>query len=668
MKLNEHIQWWNHASVRIMDIRRGRLPAGSALPYYQLPSSAFLYAAQGQAQVQLDELQTTLRRNQLVHGGRGAILAVRADEAFEYFLVLYKAVLMLPQSNRVISLLEQENPARLQYSFSPAYTHPLLDRLERMYIEWLTADPLQHLYVRSLFLQFVHEVLVQMKQQGLVPVQPDLLAQALRYMREHYREPITLDTLAEQFDCSVSYLSKLFKSRMQAGPIRVLTQIRMERAAHDLLYSGYTVQEIAERTGYPDAHTFSRNFKKQYGCPPVQFRMNMDAELLVQGSPVVHPITALVAHNSKCYSIQSSENYYHLQRKGGLPVMRGTKTASMATAVLLLCVTLLLSACSGSGAGTSANNGAAGNKAPSSLSTAIPGGETAAPGSNTGSTAAATKVYTDGKGEVTIPVNPQRIIDLTGSAIGNLLVLGVKPVAASDDSLKNPFHAGQLDDIVNIGAEPNAEAILKLDPDLILTFDYIEEAQYEQLVQIAPVVRLKYGGGTPQDLLLEFGKITGKEAEAQQWIDGWNDRIAEVKPKITEVVGDQTVSILQPYAKGIYAWGNKGGRGGEILYGDLGLKAPEIIRTTLIDGEGFGGNLSLELLPEYAGDYIFTSNWGWDDGDANVVYGSKDWKSLPAVKNNRVYFIDEKGSYYNDPISLEAQLKFIVESFLGTGQ
>lgn len=234
--------------------------------------------------------------------------------------------------------------------------------------------------------------------------------------------------------------------------------------------------------------------------------------------------------------------------------------------------------------------------------------------------------------------------------------------------MKNPFHAGQLDDIVNIGAEPNAEAILKLDPDLILTFDYIEEAQYEQLVQIAPVVRLKYGGGTPQDLLLEFGKITGKEAEAQQWIDGWNDRIAEVKPKITEVVGDQTVSILQPYAKGIYAWGNKGGRGGEILYGDLGLKAPEIIRTTLIDGEGFGGNLSLELLPEYAGDYIFTSNWGWDDGDANVVYGSKVWKSLPAVKNNRVYFIDEKGSYYNDPISLEAQLKFIVESFLGTGQ
>jgi len=125
------------------------------------------------------------------------------------------------------------------------------------------------------------------------------------------------------------------------------------------------------------------------------------------------------------------------------------------------------------------------------------------------------------------------------------------------------------------------------------------------------------------------------------------------------------VSILQPHAKGIFAWGDKGGRGGEILHGDLGLKAPAIIQEKLIDGDEFGADLTLELLPEYAGDYIFTSNWGWDDGNADVVYESKLWKTLPAVKNNQVYFINEKGSYYNDPISLEAQLDFIVESFLG---
>lgn len=660
MNLHDHMKWWSHASVKIMDIRCGRLEAGAELQPYRLPSSAFLYAARGQARVQLDELQITLGRNQLVHGGRGAVLAVEAEEAFEYFLVLYKAMLMLPRSSPVLKQLDQENPSGHQFSFVSSYPLALLPRLEQMYTGWLTADPLQHIYVRSLFLQFIHELLWQMKQQGVTPVQPDLLAQVLRYMEEHYREQLTLDILAERFDCSVSFLSKLFKSRLQAGPIRVLTRIRMDKAAQDLLHTELSLQEIAERAGYPDAHTFSRNFKKHFGLPPVQFKLKFRSENGVLELPATHPRTALVAPDHGCYSNPRDENHYHSYLKGGLPVLKRTRGATVATAALLLCVTLLLSACSG--AATPANGIA--NSRASAQPTTGASPETAGSSTDAGQAAATTKIYRDSKGEVTIPANPQRIIDLTGSAIGNLLVLGVKPVAAADDSLKNPFHEGWLDDIVNIGKEPNAEAILKLEPDLILTFDYIEDAQYEQLTKIAPVVRLKYGGGTPQDLLLEFGKITGKEAEAQQWIDGWNAKIAEVKPKITEVVGDKTVSILQPYAKGIYAWGDKGGRGGEILYGDLGLKAPEIIRTTLIDGEGFGGDLSLELLPEYAGDYIFTSNWGWDDGDANVVYDSEVWKSLPAVKNHQVYFIDEKGSFYNDPISLEAQLEFITQSLL----
>ncbi|MNO34537.1 Iron(3+)-hydroxamate-binding protein FhuD precursor [compost metagenome] len=661
MKLDDHIKLWNHASIKVLDIRSRRLEPGAEIPLYRLPASAFVYAYQGHACVKMDDMRLTLSRNQMLHGGRGAVLHIKAEESFEYFLVLYRAVLLLPSSGKLLQQLEQDDPFKYQYSFDPLYPLPLLSKLEQMYGDWMTFDPLHSLHARSLFLQFIHELLWQMQRKGLEPVQPDLLAQVLRYMQEYYMEPITLEALAGQFDCSVSFLSKLFKSRMNEGPIRVLTQIRLEASVNLLRYSDISLQEVAEQVGYPDAHTLSRNFKKQYGMPPSQYKMQFGGEGLVPESPVFHPKSALVADNSRCYSIKGNENYYHLRKRGGLLVKRGTKPASV-TAALLLCFTLLISACSNT-AGP-ANNSTGGNGT-QAASTANQEAGTAKESPNASNAAAATKTYMDSKGEVTIPVNPKRIIDLTGSAIGNLLVLDVKPIAAAEDSLQNPFHAGRLDNIINIGVEPNPEAILELDPDLIITFDYIEESQYEQLAQIAPVVRLKYGAGTPQDLLLEFGKITGKEAEAQQWIEEWNAKIAEVKPQIAKVVGDKTVSILQPYAKGIYAWGDKGGRGGEILYRDLGLKAPDIIQKKLIDGEEFGGNLSLELLPEYAGDYIFTSNWGWDDGDANVVYGSNIWKSLPAVKNNQVYFIDEKGSYYNDPISLEAQLKFIVKSFLG---
>ncbi|WP_267879668.1 ABC transporter substrate-binding protein [Caldalkalibacillus mannanilyticus] len=67
-------------------------------------------------------------------------------------------------------------------------------------------------------------------------------------------------------------------------------------------------------------------------------------------------------------------------------------------------------------------------------------------------------------------------------------------------------------------------------------------------------------------------------------------------------------------------------------------------------------------MPEYAGDYIFTSAWSGDDSDPEVVYSSTIWQGLPAVKNHRVFKLDPQSSFYNDPVSLEAQLEFFVTS------
>lgn len=659
MRLNDHIALWNHASIKVWDIRYGVLESGAGLQGYLLPSSTFLYVKSGHAQVRLDDSLHGMRRNHVLHGGRGACLTILAEEPFEYYLILYKAVLMLPTSRRLKQQMESDNPFQSQYSFIPLYPLPLLDKLERMHQGWMKENTLDSFHARTLFYQFIHELLWQMQRQGIHPVDPDLMAQVLRYMQDHYMEPLTLEMLAELFDCSVSYLTKLFKHRMNKSPIRFLTRIRMEASVNDLVHTDLSLQEIAERAGYPDAHTFSRSFKKSYGMPPAQFRSRHKDGGPVLDLPMLRMKSALDAANSGCYIVNGYENDYHLRIQGGFSVKKVSKSTSIATAALLLCITLLIGACSN---GTNSVNTNGSGNGTSAAGTSQEGATEAPKPTNA---AATTKTYTDSKGTVTIPSDPKRIIDLTGSAIGNLLALGVTPVAATQDALQNPYLDGRLDDVINIGEEPNIEAILDLDPDLIIAFDYIEETQYESLVQIAPVVRLKYGGGTPADLLLEFGKITSREDLAQDWIEKWNTKIAEVKPKIVEVVGDKTVSILQPFAKGIYAWGNKGGRGGEIIHGDLGLKAPPIIQEKLIEGEEFGAALTLELLPEYAGDYIFTSNWGWDDGNPDVVYGSKLWESLPAVKNNQVYFIDAKGSYFNDPISLEAQLEFIVESFLG---
>jgi iron complex transport system substrate-binding protein len=164
--------------------------------------------------------------------------------------------------------------------------------------------------------------------------------------------------------------------------------------------------------------------------------------------------------------------------------------------------------------------------------------------------------------------------------------------------------------------------------------------------------------------MLELGKLTNREDAAKAWVTNWEAQISEWKPKVEAAVGDRTVSILNPYAKGLYVFGHNYGRGGEILYGEFGLKAPTKAQAEAIDsGTGFA-SISMEVLPEYAGDIIFTSPWSGDTSDSEVVYSNTLWENLPAVKEGHVFQLDNTSDTYNDPITLEGQLKFITDSLL----
>lgn len=267
--------------------------------------------------------------------------------------------------------------------------------------------------------------------------------------------------------------------------------------------------------------------------------------------------------------------------------------------------------------------------------------------------------YKADNGEINVPKDPKRAVVIADSYTGDFLALGLKPIGTTQGALENPYFKGKMDGIENIGDGTSIEKILSLKPDLIIA--YTTTTDLDKLEKIAPTVAIEYGKLNYKDQLREFGKMTGREAQAEEWITNWEKKIAEVKPKVEAAVGDKTVSIIQPYSKGIYVFGEFYARGGEIIYGEFHLKAPKAVQKEAIDsGIGFA-NVSLETLPDFAGDYIFTSAWSGDDADPNIVYDNKVWQALPAVKNGKVFMIDRKGSLYNDPISLEKQLDYIVE-------
>ena len=70
----------------------------------------------------------------------------------------------------------------------------------------------------------------------------------------------------------VEALARSFK-KYQGEPIgRFITNIRVREAAHLLIHTDRTIDDIAEATGFPNRAYLSRVFKKITGESPGEFR------------------------------------------------------------------------------------------------------------------------------------------------------------------------------------------------------------------------------------------------------------------------------------------------------------------------------------------------------------------------------------------------------------
>ena len=99
-----------------------------------------------------------------------------------------------------------------------------------------------------------------------------ILRKAVEYLHEHYHEPITLNEVAEHTHVSTYYISRMFKKEMGKNFVDYLNELRIEKAKELLKDVRYKTYEVAEKVGIPDAHYFSRLFKKYVGITPTEYR------------------------------------------------------------------------------------------------------------------------------------------------------------------------------------------------------------------------------------------------------------------------------------------------------------------------------------------------------------------------------------------------------------
>lgn len=102
------------------------------------------------------------------------------------------------------------------------------------------------------------------------------LVQSIIYFIEHrYYTDINLDELSSELDLSKNYLISSFRKETGITPIAYLRKVRLKQATVLLYGTNYSIQEISESVGIPDANYFIKLFKKEYGVTPYAYRKRL---------------------------------------------------------------------------------------------------------------------------------------------------------------------------------------------------------------------------------------------------------------------------------------------------------------------------------------------------------------------------------------------------------
>ena len=95
---------------------------------------------------------------------------------------------------------------------------------------------------------------------------------AIAYIKEHYSERITLDTVAKENAFNPTYFSEMFKQETGKNFSDYLLSVRIEEAKKMLRNGNMKIYEIAEAVGYKDTKYFSQIFEKTVGMKPNAYR------------------------------------------------------------------------------------------------------------------------------------------------------------------------------------------------------------------------------------------------------------------------------------------------------------------------------------------------------------------------------------------------------------
>ncbi|WGK61564.1 iron-siderophore ABC transporter substrate-binding protein [Halopseudomonas sp. SMJS2] len=256
---------------------------------------------------------------------------------------------------------------------------------------------------------------------------------------------------------------------------------------------------------------------------------------------------------------------------------------------------------------------------------------------------AETRQVEDAQGnQLTVPAEPKRIVTLSELDLDTALALGITPVGTTDgrgQASPPRYLEGKVPAqtrSVGLLNDPNLEALLELQPDLILTGPQKPE-QLAILNEIAPTAVSYALGEYWMDATLRVANILNREAEGQQLLERYKARAAEGRDKLSEHQGE-TISIARWNPKGP-AYMLKDSFASTVAH-DLGLVRPAHQQEP---GTTHSMSLSLESLAMLDADWLVVGTLATTGDAVNAMRQAEQtpmFLQMESVKANQYSAVD----------------------------
>lgn len=92
------------------------------------------------------------------------------------------------------------------------------------------------------------------------------------YIGLHYKEPLSLEQLADEAHVSKYYLAHAFKAEYGISPINYQISLRIKESRYLLRETNMSLSQIAQVLGFSSASYFSQSFRRSEGISPMEYR------------------------------------------------------------------------------------------------------------------------------------------------------------------------------------------------------------------------------------------------------------------------------------------------------------------------------------------------------------------------------------------------------------